>query len=81
MIKGLPLVFQKCFEAKALPEWVLRYFSKSDAFPPVVNAKKLMIRQGAYLEVRGTLPLLWTFRRDERSWVIPLYCLSGSDSL
>jgi hypothetical protein len=42
---------QKCFLAKALPEWLLRYFSKATAFSLERKAKAFSIRKGRNLEV------------------------------
>jgi len=42
---------QKCFAAKARPEWDFRYFSKAAAFSLERKATNVSIRQGRYLEV------------------------------
>ena len=51
LIKKLVLVFQSRFLAKARPEGLLRYFSKSRAFCRSPKATAVFMRQGLYFEV------------------------------
>lgn len=60
------------FLAKALPEEVFRYSSKSRALCLSANAMAVLIRQGLYLDVWGLLPWLWDLSRDSRFSVKPM---------
>jgi len=64
---------QKCFFAKARPDWLLRYFSKAAPLDLSRKATAVSIRQGANFDVWATLSPLWAFRRSERSCVMPTY--------
>ncbi len=64
--------YQKCFEAKALPEPDFRYLSKAMALLSSANAKVRTSRQGRYFAVWIDWPALCATSRFSTSLVRPV---------